>query len=415
MQENDRGRRDEYYQKLKDDCRDSFYQEVYHKPGDPESVVYDPETRRTYMRKVLQYGSPAVYEYLRTHINAHIPRIYHWWQEESKPGTLVVLEEFINGKTLSEVLSSRCPPSSEIRRRWLLELCDALEFLHRADPQIIHRDVKGENILINDDGVLKLIDYDAAKVYHPEETRDTVLLGTDGSAAPEQYGFGQSDGRTDIFAVGRLIEQMFPGDPMLKPIAEKACRLDPKDRYQTIRELRRAVLMAGQTFSSSCAEKMPQEENISPEIPSSSPEAAPSLSSFTQTYQFSADRKNDRPVSCRPAPAQRNFVNVGPIPGFRSRTPWKMLIAVLGYAAIAVVSFTLTAPEDTAIELWRYRITGFIWLLLNVDLIFCWGPAVQMLPGVHSQSRFIRIVSKTLWSLAALLLVVVISLVIFPG
>ena len=66
------------------------------------------------------------------------------------------------------------------------EICDGLLFLHAAEPPIIHRDIKAENILIDRTGCVKIIDYDAAKMYHKGKNRDTVLIGTEGSAAPEQ-------------------------------------------------------------------------------------------------------------------------------------------------------------------------------------------------------------------------------------
>lgn len=97
------------------------------------------------------------------------------------------------------------------------------------------------NIMVTADGVVKLIDYDAAKIKHKEESHDTVYLGTHGSAAPEQYGFGSSDERTDIYAIGILIKELFPDNKRYQRIAETAAMLDPSDRYQSVKELRRAI------------------------------------------------------------------------------------------------------------------------------------------------------------------------------
>ena len=70
----------------------------------------------------------------------------------------------------------------------LAQICDGLEFLHSANPSIIHRDIKASNIMVTDDFVVKIIDYDAAKIYVTGQTKDTMMIGTQGLAAPEQYG-----------------------------------------------------------------------------------------------------------------------------------------------------------------------------------------------------------------------------------
>ena len=225
----------------------SLYTEVK-KLRDGISLVMDPKTDKIYLRKVLDVFSVPVFEYLNSHTDVHIPRIKAFWEEGDK---LVVIEEYIQGTTLEELLEKGQDYKgdkfefAEIKRI-LIELCDGLIFLHGANPPIIHRDVKASNVIISEDGRVKLIDYDAAKQFTKGKKKDTVLIGTQGIAAPEQYGFAQSDERTDIFALGKLMERMLSGIEhseagQAEKIVEKATKLQPELRYKTVLEMKMAV------------------------------------------------------------------------------------------------------------------------------------------------------------------------------
>lgn len=229
-----------------------------------EKIILDKENRQIYIQKVLTEYNTDVFRYLHEQRNVHIPYVKEFHEED---GRLVVTEEFIQGHTLDELLTAENRGSVPVKAKSaglddteensgqnapysltatdkeniLNGILDAVEFLHSATPPIIHRDIKPSNIMITADGIVKLIDYDAAKIKHKDESHDTVYLGTHGSAAPEQYGFGSSDERTDIYAIGVLIKEMFPGSRRFHQIAETATNLDPSDRYQSINELRRAM------------------------------------------------------------------------------------------------------------------------------------------------------------------------------
>ncbi len=197
----------------------------------------DETTGQLFLKKTLTHYSPSVYAYLRDHRNPHVPAV-HSFREEN--GRLIVLEEYVQGKTLDELLAAGTLKDTD-KYSILTGLCDALTFLHSAPSPIIHRDIKPSNVMLTSDGFVKLIDYDAAKIHIPEKQKDTTLIGTPGSAAPEQYGFAQSDVRTDIYALGVLIQTLFPGDPRYERIALKATSIDPKDRYQSAQQVRRVL------------------------------------------------------------------------------------------------------------------------------------------------------------------------------
>jgi len=150
-----------------------------------------------------------------------------------------VVEEFFSGENLSE----RKNFLTEIEaRNFILQLCDGLKILHGAG--IVHRDIKPSNLIVQDDKI-KLIDFDAARIFSADKSEDTNFLGTKGYAPPEQFGYGQTDSRSDIFSLGvtfkKLLGKNCKGN--LKKILSKCTELDPKNRYQTVDELKTALLL----------------------------------------------------------------------------------------------------------------------------------------------------------------------------
>jgi serine/threonine protein kinase len=155
----------------------------------------------------------------------------------------IVLEEYIEGMTVGDVLEGGVYSEEgvvEICRK----LCDALTVLHGMG--IIHRDIKPENIILTKNGEVKLIDFNASKEYKERKDKDTRILGTAGFAAPEQYGISQSDARTDIYAMGVLINVMLTGEHpskvmcsgRMKKIVNRAVSINPDNRYQSSTELK---------------------------------------------------------------------------------------------------------------------------------------------------------------------------------
>lgn len=252
-------------------CEEALYEEVQNM-GDGKSIVRDVPTGRLLYKKVLDVYNLQVFAYLKEHRSRSVPKIESFREEDGK---LVVIEELVQGRTLENLLEqaedesrpegrrqdeksqedakrkkdpekdsdngSGVLPFNE-RIRILTEICDGLTFLHGAEPPIIHRDLKASNIMLTEDGVVKIIDYDAAKVYISGEEKDTVLMGTHGVAAPEQYGFAASDVRTDIFALGKLVDRMLPDNTDAARIVDKATHIDPKKRYTSAAQMRDQII-----------------------------------------------------------------------------------------------------------------------------------------------------------------------------
>lgn len=162
---------------------------------------------------------------------------------------LIVVEEYVSGKTLAEVLLTEGKLSAPQVRKIFVQLAQALELLHRAG--ILHRDIKPSNIILQSDGRVKLIDFGAARLADEEKEsepkeQDTRLLGTRGYAPPEQYGFGRTDARSDVYALGKTMGELLGQEPgSLSAVLDKCCCLDPAARYQSAGELLAALQSKG--------------------------------------------------------------------------------------------------------------------------------------------------------------------------
>lgn len=188
-----------------------------------------------------RYRSPVgVYNYLKNIRHDNLPDIYDTYMFEDGQ---IVLEEFISGITVAQVLESG-KYTYRGARKIISSLCDVLSFLHSIN--VVHRDIKPENIIITDNGTVKLIDLNASRVYKNNSRADTVVLGTIGYASPEQFGITQSDARTDIYSLGVLLNVMLTGVHPSEQLAKgragkivlKCTQIDPNKRYQSVEELK---------------------------------------------------------------------------------------------------------------------------------------------------------------------------------
>ena len=196
---------------------------LHQSPKSTVALMRDTDSGEKIVCKTLR-GKHTVYEKLQKLEHPYLPRILSVKQEQRNT---TVIEEYIEGAPLDRVSL----PERALTKAFL-ELCQVLEFLHGHD--ILHRDIKPDNILLAPDGHIRLIDFDAAREPKEGETQDTRLLGTRGYAPPEQYGFSQTDARADLYALGVTFRQLL--GPVArkgrwKGILRRCTALDPKDRY----------------------------------------------------------------------------------------------------------------------------------------------------------------------------------------
>lgn len=224
------------------------YEEIRLLKQSEKSTVYlvrEQGGERLCIRKVLQ-GRHLVYLVLRELSHPYLPKIY---EIISDGDSTTVIEEYIEGKTAgsAELSEKQC-------RNIVKELCDVVAFLHGKG--IIHRDIKPSNILLAQDGHIRLIDFDAARMPKNDAEQDTMLLGTRGYAPPEQYGFTQTDERSDIYAMGITAKQLLgerAGKLRYRRILTKCTNLDPDRRYRSVRQLEKALSYSREGIFVACA------------------------------------------------------------------------------------------------------------------------------------------------------------------
>lgn len=276
-------------------------------------LVQHVDTGEICVKKVIDTYNKPVYQALMELKIPNVPRIQALFEAEDH---LIVIEEYIHGESLEKRMKSCGIMQEEEVGRIMMAVCDILQKLHEHQPPIVHRDIKPSNIMLSQDGVVKLVDFNAAKEYADGKNEDTRLIGTQDFAAPEQYGFGQSSPQTDIYALGVTMNYLLTGDypknqlwnGRLKTVIRKCIQINPKERYTGVLQLKTAIETVMRTKS----------RNI--------------LVRSLYPYQKYA------PV------------------GFRSGALWKMLLAVIGYlfllAAVVTSNVEYQGQPATGIVLW---------------------------------------------------------------
>ena len=182
-----------------------------------------------------------------------IPRIIDIFYEDNN---LYMVEDYIEGVTLKEYVKEKGYIDEENICNITSNICDIITYLHNLDPPIIYRDLKPSNIMITPNNKVVLVDFGISRTYKAEKDDDTVYVGSNGYAAPEQFGFGQSCKQTDIYGIGMVIYFMVKGavsstafEPLmdenynknvsshLKRIIQRCVQVDIKDRYASSEEL----------------------------------------------------------------------------------------------------------------------------------------------------------------------------------
>lgn len=176
--------------------------------------------------------------------------------------TFLIVMDYIEGIPLSVRLEEQGAQPQEAVISWALQLCDVLSYLHTREQPIIYRDMKPSNVMLKPTGEVVLIDFGIAREYKQQNVEDTTCLGTQGYAAPEQFGGqGQTDARTDIYCLGATLYHLLtghnPSEPPyemypvrywnenlssgLEEIILRCTQRNPGDRYQDCDELRYAL------------------------------------------------------------------------------------------------------------------------------------------------------------------------------
>ena len=220
-------------------------------PQEKTSIVAD-QAGREYICKVLTTCSDLhPYELLKARACEFAPKVFCCIRSQ---GELIVIMEKLEGVTLAQFIEDNGPIDACELIPTFQGVFDALDFLHNTYKMpVIHRDIKPDNIMITAKGSM-LIDFGIARTWSQDASCDTSFMGTSGYAAPEQFGFMQTDARSDIFALGKTLRFALTGTapdqdaqvspPSLAAVIDKASEFDPKHRYASVSELQSAIEQA---------------------------------------------------------------------------------------------------------------------------------------------------------------------------
>lgn len=229
------------------------------KEGEDSCTVLVKETA-TGIFCVLKWGRKIQAEMLRNEMEilqkltemglTGIPKAYRIFEEN---GGVYFLREYIEGTPLSQMVMQKGGIQERELCKISLKICQAVEEFQKLEDPMIHRDIKPENIVVTPTGETVFIDFGTMRSYKKDSQRDTFVVGTRGTAAPEQYGYRQTDQRTDVYAIGQtmlyMVTESYELDQLseckisrkLKKIIEKACSFEPDKRYADAAELRKAI------------------------------------------------------------------------------------------------------------------------------------------------------------------------------
>lgn len=209
---------------------------------------------------VLKWGRNRQAEFLRNEMEimkkmadrklSGIPKAYRIFEEN---GEVYLVREYIEGMSLAQMVLQKGGISEAEIYRISRKICQTAEQFQNPDEPMIHRDIKPENIVVTPGDEVVFIDFGTMRSYKKDGSRDTFVVGTRGTAAPEQYGYTQTDQRTDVYAIGQtmlyMVSESYEMNQLsecavsrrMKKIIEKACSFEPDKRYGDAAQLRRAV------------------------------------------------------------------------------------------------------------------------------------------------------------------------------
>lgn len=355
---------------LEEEIRLSFYRELTVLDEKKNIVlVQDIRNSELCVKKTLDIYSRDVYEQLASVRIEGVPAVKECVADDGK---LIVVEEYVQGRSLKQVLDEQGLLNEEQAYEIAVQLVDILVRLHQLEPAIVHRDIKPSNIIIEKNGHVNLIDFNAARHVNADKNEDTRMLGTVYFAAPEQFGFGQSDERTDIYGLGATINYIMTGDKPGAGIAEcifsdilkKCLMVDAKDRYQSAEELRGVLDMLNYSIVQDNRKKAETAFGKDNTV------------SVVRTYRNIRDiivkmyrkyQKRNYDIDT----SWRRYL----LPGFRRLNVVYCLIALVWYAVIVWMTITFAVTDSktgipvTGGELTMYKIAVFV-LLFGMTMWF---------------------------------------------
>lgn len=368
---------------LEEESRLSFYRELTVLDEKKNIVlVQDIRNSELCVKKTLDIYSHDVYEQLASVRIEGVPAVKECVADDGK---LIVVEEYVQGRSLKQVLDEQGLLNAEQAYEIAVQLVDILVRLHQLEQAIVHRDIKPSNIIIEKNGHVNLIDFNAARHVNADKNEDTRMLGTVYFAAPEQFGFGQSDERTDIYGLGATINYIMTGDKPGAGIAEcrfsdilkKCLMVDAKDRYQSAAELRGVLDMLN--YNAHTQDNGKDRTAFGGDNVALIVRVCENIKFvFVNWYRKSQISKGDVNSSWR------KYL----LPGFRSLNIISCIAALIWYAVIVMLTFGLTVSDsktgtpEAGGKLIIYKIAAFIIMLVQTLWFGNYLDVRRKLPGM---------------------------------
>lgn len=368
---------------LEEESRLSFYRELTVLDEKKNIVlVQDIRNSELCVKKTLDIYSHDVYEQLASIRIEGVPAVKECVADDGK---LIVVEEYVQGRSLKQVLDEHGLLNAEQAYEIAVQLADVLVRLHQLEPAIVHRDIKPSNIIIEKNGHVNLIDFNAARHVNADKNEDTRMLGTVYFAAPEQFGFGQSDERTDIYGLGATINYIMTGDKPGAGIAEcrfsdilkKCLMVDAKDRYQSAAELRGVIDMLN--YNAHTQDNGKDRTAFGGDNVALIVRVCENIKFvFVNWYRKAQISKGNVNSSWR------KYL----LPGFRSLNIISCIAALIWYAVIVMLTFGLTVSDsktgtpEAGGKLIIYKIAAFIIMLVQTLWFGNYLDVRRKLPGM---------------------------------
>lgn len=221
--------------------------------GKTELVTLDGESLLVRKRMPSSLANAAAWATAMEVDEPRLPRIESLYR---MPDELVVVYTYVEGETMAELVANGGLVPTAKAISLMGDVCQAVTALHERG--VVHRDITPGNVVVARDGA-HLVDLGIARIPSNGQKRDTHILGTYGFAAPEQFGFAQTDARADIYALGKLLGYLLTGvDPggeaydtrladstvvpsSLAAVIAKATAFEPGARYQNVQEFASAL------------------------------------------------------------------------------------------------------------------------------------------------------------------------------
>lgn len=318
-------------------------------------LMRNVDTGQLVVKKIMHKAAFDIYKGLKEIKNKNLVRVYECFIQGDE---CVAIEDYVNGKRFDDYYQGNRLTLQEAVTR-AEDLCNGLKAIH--EKGIVHRDIQPKNIIISNEGTLKIIDFDISRKENHEKSKDTELLGTVGYAAPEQYGFFQTSNRSDIYSVGVVLKEFFENQGLLfneylEEIVNKCMEIDPKNRFSDVNEL-----MVELSKVAEMDESHNESDKIMPKTLDTSPKKTETLSQpeVDLLKKTETSSKPEKKLLKKPEKGQKTGKNstkntpqkelppitfkylLDTIPGFRRRKIVPMIISTIVYVWLIYIYATV--------------------------------------------------------------------------